>query len=72
MPDNLKRSYIAESRQPLAASLSGHPLGDAIGADDDTAAALLLKIGARRSAARGKDSWGLISRAPFLDDLPRN
>jgi len=45
-------------------------LADAIGADEDTTAALLLEIEARRSMAQGKDSWGLISRAPFPDDVP--
>ena len=44
-------------------------LSDAIGADDETTAALLLEIGARRSMADGRDSWALISRAPFPPDV---
>ena len=34
-------------------------LSDAIGADDETTARLLLEIGARRSLAKGTDSWGM-------------
>jgi len=34
-------------------------LSDAIGADDETTARLLLEIGARRSLAKGSNSWGL-------------
>jgi hypothetical protein len=44
-------------------------LSDAIGADEEATAALLLEIGARRSMASGKDSWALISRAPFPPDV---
>jgi hypothetical protein len=44
-------------------------LADSIGADEETAARLLLEIGARRSMT-SNNSWGLISRNPFPDDLP--
>ena len=41
-------------------------LSDSIGADQETTARLLLEIGARRSLAKGRDSWGL---KPWPDDL---
>jgi hypothetical protein len=41
-------------------------LSDAIGADDETTARLLLEIGARRSLAKGRDSWGM---KDWPDDL---
>ena len=41
-------------------------LSDAIGADDETTARLLLQLGARRSLAKGKNSWGL---KEWPDDL---
>jgi hypothetical protein len=44
-------------------------LASAIGADEETTAALLLEIGARASMA-GSDSWGLISRNPYPNDVP--
>jgi hypothetical protein len=44
-------------------------LADAIGADEETTARLLLEIGARHSLAKGSDSWGL---KPFPDDIPSN
>jgi hypothetical protein len=34
-------------------------LSDAIGADDETTARLLLEVGARRSLAKGRNSWGM-------------
>ena len=40
-------------------------LCDAIGADEEVTVELLLEIGARRSQAQGKNTWALISRAPF-------
>ena len=43
-------------------------LSSAIGADEETTAALLLEIEARKSMAAGKDTWALVSRAPFPDD----
>jgi hypothetical protein len=42
---------------------------DAIGADEDITAALLLEIGARKSRKAESESWGLISRNPFPADL---
>ena len=47
-------------------------LSSAIGADEETTAALLLEIEARKSMADGKATWALISRAPFLDDPQPN
>ena len=44
-------------------------LSDAIGADNETTARLLLEIGARRSLARGRNSWGL---KDWPDDLQSN
>ena len=44
-------------------------LADAIGADEETTARLLLEIGARRSLAKGRDSWGL---KDWPDDLKSN
>ena len=41
-------------------------LADAIGADEETTARLLLEIGARRSLAKGRDSWGM---KDWPDDL---
>jgi hypothetical protein len=41
-------------------------LSDAIGADVDVTARLLLEIGARRSLAKGRDSWGM---KDWPDDL---
>jgi len=43
-------------------------LCSAIGEDEETTAALLLEIGARKSQSKGKDNWALISRVPFPDD----
>jgi hypothetical protein len=47
-------------------------LASAIGADEETTAALLLEIGARQSMAKGRNNWALTSRAPFPDDLQQN
>jgi hypothetical protein len=44
-------------------------LSDAIGADEETTARLLLEIGARRSLAKGRDDWGL---KDWPDDLKSN
>ena len=44
-------------------------LSDAIGADEETTARLLLEIGARRSLAKGRNSWGL---KDWPDDLKSN
>lgn len=41
-------------------------LCDAIGADEETTAELLLEIDARRSTS-DKNAWGLVSRNPFND-----
>ena len=41
-------------------------LSDAIGANEETTARLLLEIGARRSLAKGRDSWGM---KDWPDDL---
>jgi hypothetical protein len=47
-------------------------LSSAIGGDEETTAALLLEIGARKSMTKGKDNWALVSRVPFPDDAPAN
>jgi hypothetical protein len=44
-------------------------LTDAIGADEETTARLLLEIGARRSLAKGSSSWSL---KPFPEDTSTN
>ncbi len=43
-------------------------LADAIGADVEKTKRLLLEIDARKSMAKNRDNWSLVSRSPFPDE----
>jgi hypothetical protein len=78
---NKRSDKLAEKRKERLRQLLSGPkykwrslemLSDSIGTDQETTAALLMEIDARRSMASGSDRWGLISRNPFPEETGSN